>query len=89
MLGRYNDTLGFSSSNPEVDARSFVAEDGERMAVVVANQQTGKPRVISTKVEVSGYRFVEAMMTGSAKVSGTKATLGQFDLAVMLFEKQK
>ena len=29
------------------------------------------------------------MMTGSAKVSGTKAILGQFDLAVMLFEKQK
>lgn len=87
LLGRYNDVLGFTCSNAQLDARSFV--NGDKMAVVVANQQTGKAKQLSGRIKVPGYRFVEASTTGTGKVNrkGTRVKLGQYDMAVLLFEK--
>lgn len=85
LYGRYNDTFGFSCSNASLDARSFTGL--ERMAVVVANQSS--ERVQKAKIKVPGYRFVEASATGSGKVSrdGSKVTLAQYDMAVLVYEK--
>lgn len=89
LLGRYNDSIGFSCSNDLLDARSFVSEDGGRMAIVVANQQMHDSRRLGATIKVPGYRFVEASVTGRGKVSGkgTRVRLGQYDMAVLLFEK--
>ncbi len=87
LLGRYNDRLGFSCSSGELDARSFVSEDGSRMAVVVANQQTGSDRCISARISAPGYHLLSSDAIGSGKVSGNKVRLAQFDLAVLLFER--
>ena len=90
LLGRYNDTLGFTCSADGLDARSFVSEDGAKMAIVVANQQMGTPRTLNAVISVPGYRFEEASELGGAKVSsrGNRVTLGQYDCAVLLFAKQ-
>jgi len=87
LLGTYNDVFGFTSSNPAVDARSFIG--GDKMVVVMANQKTGEPVTMKTVVKVPGYHYVECMTTGNAVVDkkGTKVTLGQYDLAALLFEK--
>lgn len=87
LKGSYNDVFGFTSSNPAVDARSFV--NGRRMTVVVANQNTGDAKTLKTTIKVPGYHFVESMTTGTASVNGKsgKVTLGQFDLAALLYEK--
>jgi len=93
MLGLYNDVLGFSCSNSAVDARSFVGKD--RITIVVANQNMGKPQTLKTVIKVPGYRFVEQMTTGGGTVcarSGSesaKITLGQYDLAALMFEKNQ
>ena len=86
LLGRYNDCFGFTCSDPGLDARSFLSEDGRKMAVVVANQDTGAARVISAKIDAPGYHPVSGDATGSGKVSGNHVKLGQFDMAVLLFE---
>lgn len=85
LYGRYNDSFGFTCSNESLDARAFVGR--ERMAVVVANQ--GSDRVQKGRISVPGYRFVEASTTGNGKVSGKgdKVKLGQYDMAVLVFEK--
>ena len=83
LEGRYNDVFGFSCSNASLDARSF-AGDG-KMAVVVANQ--GSAKCLSARIKVPGYHFVEASVTGRGKVNGTKVKLNQYDMAVLLFEK--
>ena len=85
LYGRYNDCLGFTCSNSSLDARAFVGTD--RMAVVVANQ-TGS-RSQKARISVPGYRFVEASVTGKGKISrsGVKVELGQYDMAVLVFEK--
>ena len=85
LYGRYNDCLGFTCSNSSLDARAFVGTD--RMAVVVANQ-TGL-RSQKARISVPGYRFVEASVTGKGKISrsGVKVELGQYDMAVLVFEK--
>ena len=90
LLGRYNDTLGFTCSADGLDARSFVSEDGTKMAIVMANQQMGTPRTLNAVISVPGYRFEEASELGGAKVSsrGNRVTLGQYDCAVLLFAKQ-
>lgn len=87
LLGRYNDCFGYSCSNAAVSSSSFVSED--RIAVVVANQKMGKAKTLKTRIDVPGYRFVESSTTGTAKVDrkGRKVRLGQYDLAVLLFEK--
>ena len=84
LEGRYNDVFGFSCSNPMLDARSF-AGDG-RMAVVVANQTSEK--CLKARIDVPGYRFVEASATGRGEVNGCKVKLNQYDMAVLLFEKE-
>ena len=87
LQGRYNDVLGFSCSNAKLDARSFV--NGDKMAIVVAHQRTDEARRLRGGIKVPGYRFVEASVTGSGKVNkkGTRVNLGQYDMAVLLFEK--
>ena len=87
LLGRYNDVLGFTCSSDKLDARSFVSEDGCRMAVVVANQSSAG--VQRARISVPGYRFLEASATGSGTVSrkGDRVKLGQYDMAVLVFEK--
>jgi hypothetical protein len=82
------DSLGFENSNKAVDARAFVA--GDKMAIVVANQQREAARH-STKIAVPGYRFVEhtALRTASVSADGEKVVLGQYDMAVLLFEREK
>ena len=91
LLGRYNDVFGFTCTNRMLDARSFLSEDGRRMAVVVANQQMKKARRLRGRIKAPGYRFVEASVTGSGKVSGKggRVKLGQYDMAVLLFEKNR
>ena len=88
LLGRYNDTIGFSSSNPEVDARAFVSEDGTKMAIVAANQRMGEPRKLQAKFIVPGYRFVEASTLGGATAGQGSVCLGQYDCAVLLYDIQ-
>ena len=85
LYGRYDDCFGFTCSNPKLDARSFVGKD--RMAIVVANQNSEK--ALKAKISVPGYKFVEASTTGNGKVSakGDKVKLGQYDMAVLVFEK--
>ena len=86
MFGRFRDILGFNSSNKKVQAKSFV---GEKRMVVAATNEFEKG-VISTDIAVPGYRYVECQTLGNAKVSadGKKVELGQYDLAVLLFEKE-
>ena len=85
LYGRYDDCFGFTSSNPGLDARAFVGK--ERMAIVVANQTGDKAQ--STRISVPGHKYIEASVTGNGKVSsdGTKVTLGQYDMAVLVFER--
>lgn len=87
MLGQYKDVLGFSSTNKEVDARAFISENGKKMAIVLANQQTGQPKRMKTDITVPDYHLSESSTTGTASVKGASASLGQFDLAVLLFER--
>jgi len=87
LAGRYNDVFGFSLGDSRVQGRSFLG-DG-KMAVVLTNDLPSG-EVLNTSVNVPGYRFVEASVTGGAKVfpDGSSAVLGQYDLAVLLFEKE-
>ena len=75
----------FSNSNPAADARSFVGE--KRIAVVVANQNR-KESVVKTRVNVDGAKLVDWSVLGNAEVSKSGTVkLGQYDLAVLIFEK--
>lgn len=87
LCGRYTDSLGIECSNAQVEARGFVA--GDKMAVVVANQQR-EPQTLTAKIEVPGYRYVEhtALRTGTVAKGGRRVTLRQYDLALLLFEKE-
>ena len=64
-------------------------KDGKKMAVVVANQLR-EAQTLKTKLEVPGFRYVEHSTLGNAKVTngGKRLTLGQYDLTVLLFEKE-
>lgn len=90
LLGRYNDVFGFTCSNALLDARSFLSEDGSRMAVVVAHQNMDRQDVMSAVIDVPGYRYVESSVTGNGSVSdrkGHRVRLGQYDMAVLLYER--
>ena len=86
MLGTYRDVFGFENSNKKVQAKAFV---GEKRMVVVATNEFDKG-VLSTNISVPGYRYAECQTLGNAKVStdGKRVELGQYDLAVLLFEKE-
>lgn len=85
LLGTYNDVLGFSNSNAKVDARAFVGKD--RIAVVVANQNR-TASVEKTRISVPGARLVDWSVLGGAQVAASGSVkLGQYDLAVLIFEK--
>ena len=59
------------------------------MAVVATRTQEGA--AVKGAIEVPGYRFTEASTLGGARVSadGREVTLGQYDLAVLVYEKTK
>ena len=86
MFGRFRDVLGFDNSNKKVQAKAFF---GEKRMVVAATNEFNKG-VLTTDISVPGYRYVESQTLGNGKVSpdGKKVTLGQYDLAVLLFEKE-
>ena len=85
MLGTFRDVFGFENSNKNVQAKAFVGE--KRMAVVATNEFD--KGILSTSISVPGYRYVECQTLGNAKVSadGKHVELGQYDLAVLVFEK--
>ena len=87
LLGRYNDCFGFTLTDSRLDARSFLSADGRKMAVVVAHQDPDCPRRRSATVKAPGFRLADADATGTGRVSGNRVKLGQFDMAVLLFER--
>ncbi len=86
MFGRFRDILGFNNSNKKVQAKAFFGE--KRMVVAATNEY--EKGVLATDISVPGYRFVECQTLGNGKVSadGKRVELGQYDLAVLLFEKE-
>jgi hypothetical protein len=86
MLGTFRDVLGFENANAKVQAKGFFGKN--RVAVVATNEFD--KGVLSTTIKVPGYRFVEASTLGNAKVAegGKSVLLGQYDLAVLVFEKE-
>lgn len=87
LVGTYRDTEGFTLLNPGIEARAYTNGDG--MAVVATRTQEGA--AVKGAIEVPGYRFTEASTLGGARVSadGREVTLGQYDLAVLVYEKTK
>jgi len=86
LSGRYCDTEGFASDNPQVATRCFVK--GSRMAVV-ATQSSEK--TVTTRIRVPGYRFKESCGVGEVKVDtladGTQTIrVGQHGLLVLVYE---
>ena len=90
LLGRYNDVFGFTCSKDELDARSFLSEDGNKMAVVVAHQDMNNPDEVSTIITAPGWRLADSSVTGDGRVAGcrnVRVRLGQYDMAVLMYEK--
>ena len=89
LCGRYMDEIGFENSNKSITAHAFLSQDGNRMAIVAANQLREKQSLI-TSIKVPGFRYVEHSTLGNASVEkqGDKIVLGQYDLAVLVFEKE-
>ena len=86
MLGTFRDVLGFENSNKAVQAKGFFGE--KRVAVVVTNEF--EKGALTTSIRVPGCRFVDSSVLGDAKVTdgGKSVTLGQYGLAVLVFEKE-
>ena len=89
LCGRYVDVIGFENDNEDVTAHAFLSKDGQKMAVVAANQLREKS-TLYTSIVVPGYRYVEHSTLGDAFVDqqGKSITLNQYDLAVLVFEKE-
>lgn len=87
MAGTYRDTEGFTCSNPRIEARAYVNGDGMAVVATLTQQRAAEQALI----EVPGYRFVECATLGNARVSadGREVTLGQHDLAVLVYEKRR
>jgi hypothetical protein len=85
LLGTFKDNDGFSCSSHEVDANAFL--NGSKMAIVATRTHKG---AVDASFVVPGYKYVESSVLGKAKISpdGKNVRLGQYDLAVMLFEKE-
>lgn len=86
MFGTFRDVLDFDNSNKSVQAKGFWND--KRVAVVVTNEFD--KGTLSTSISVPKYRFVEASTLGKAEVAkdGKTVSLGQYGLAVLLFEKE-
>ena len=88
LVGTYRDVDGFSNTNANVEARAYT--NGNGMAIVVTQTGTG---IQKTVINVPGYRFKESSTLGTAKVTsataaGQQISLGQYDLAVLVYEKK-
>ena len=82
LEGRYTATDGFSCSNAALTARSYSAAG--HMAIVVTNTGAKKQK---GKINVPGYKLTDSRNIGG-KVRSNSVTLGQNELAVLIFEKQ-
>ena len=89
LCGRYMDEIGFENENKSVTAHAFLSQDGSKMAIVAANQLREKQTLL-TSIKVPGFRYVEhsALSNASVEKQGDKIVLGQYDLAVLVFEKE-
>ncbi len=87
LAGTYRDTEGFTLSDSSVEARAYV--NGDSMAVIATRTLEGD--AVLCNIEVPGYRFEESATLGKAQVSpnGRTVTLGQYDLAVLIYRKIK
>jgi hypothetical protein len=58
------------------------------VAVVATNEF--EKGALATSIKVPGYRFADSSVLGDAKVAdgGKSVTLGQYGLAVLVFEKE-
>ena len=83
LEGRYTATDGFSCSNAGIVARSYC--NGDSMAVVATSLKDGKQ---SGLIDVPGYKLKDSRTIGGASVKGNAVSLGQNDVAVLIFEKQ-
>ena len=83
LEGRYTACDGFTCSNPSLIARSYTSAD--RMAVVVTNTGT---RRLRGRISVPGYSLKDSRKIGG-RVRGTRVALSQYDIAVLIFEKDK
>lgn len=87
LVGRYTDTVGFTHTNPEIDARRF--ENGDRAAIVLAQSHLASA---TTSVPLPpGYGFVESGGVGDVKVEArsgaVEVTLPKHGLAVVVLKK--
>jgi len=84
LMGTFKDCDGFECSEPKLSANAFI--NGSRMAIVATNTTKNS---INAVITVPGYKYVESALLGQAKVSadGSSLTLGQYDLAVLIYEK--
>ena len=67
----------------------LLSEDGKRMAVVVAHQDMDNSDRMSAVIDVPGFRLIDSSVTGQGQVYerfGHRVRLGQYDMAVLLFE---
>jgi hypothetical protein len=87
LVGRYTDTVGFTHSNPEIDARRF--ENGDRAAIVLA--QSHLAAATTTVPLPAGYAFVESGGVGDVKVEARadaiEIALPKHGLAVVVLKK--
>ena len=72
----------FSCSNPDIVAREF--RNGDMMAVVATYLGEGR---VSGRIKAPGWHACDERIMGNAWISGTKVTLGKYDVVVFLFEK--
>ncbi len=85
LRGRFTYTEGFTCGNSAIVARSYQA--GERMAVVAT---TYAARAVG-RITAPGYKLVDIRTIGGKAFSrgnGARLTLGQYDIAVLVFEKK-
>ena len=82
--GRFVHMDGFTCSSDDIIARGYVS--GDRLAIVATTLETDGA---SGKISVPGYRFIESESIGDVRVraDGSKLTLGQNGIAVLIYEK--
>ena len=83
LEGRFAACDGFTCSNPSLTARSYTSAD--RIAVVVTNTGTKRLR---GRISVPGFALKDSRNIGG-KVRGSRVILSQYDIAVLIFEKNR